>query len=123
MLKQPASTKIQKRGPGCRKLRGAVAAGAVVVTVRVVEIGLIPGMRTAGEKLQLDAAGNPVQEKLTAEEKSPTGLMVMLNAAAWPALRVALWGEATMAKSPGTERRTSSTSVADVAWGKVASPP
>jgi hypothetical protein len=41
----------------------------------------MPGIRTGGEKLQLEAAGNPLQAKPTAEEKSPMGLMVMLNVA------------------------------------------
>lgn len=80
-LKQPVSAKIKNRGPGCWKSSGATAEGAVVVRVRVVEIGLMPGIRTGGEKLQLEAAGNPLQAKPTAEEKSPMGLMVMLNVA------------------------------------------
>ena len=86
-----------------------------MVTVRVVEATPPLGVMLAGEKVQLEAAGNPVQEKPTVEAKSPTGLTVMLKVADWPALRVALCGVAPMVKSEGTETRTSSTSVADVA--------
>ena len=69
----------------------------------------------AGEKVQLEAAGKPLQEKPTVEEKSPTGLTVMLKVADWPALSVALCGVAPMVKSEGTEVRISSPNVADVA--------
>jgi hypothetical protein len=41
----------------------------------------MPGVRVAGEKLHVDAAGNPLQEKPTVEAISPTGLMVRLNVA------------------------------------------
>jgi hypothetical protein len=81
----------------------------------VVETGFTPGVSVAGEKLQLEAAGNPVQEKPTVEVRSPTGVMVMLKVADWPALMVAFCGLAAMVKSAGTETRISSTSVADVA--------
>lgn len=104
-------------------MTGTALEGAVVVTVSVVETGLMPGVRLTGEKLHVEAAGNPLQEKPTVEERSPTGLMVMLKAADWPALMVALCGEGLMVKSPATEVRTSSTSVVEEAWGNVASPP
>jgi len=105
----------QNRGPGCCLLSGTAAEGAVVVTVRTVDTGLTPGMRVAGEKLQLEAAGSPLHEKPTVEVMSPLGLMVMLNVAVCPALMVALCGEAAMLKSAGTEVRISSTSVAEEA--------
>ena len=104
-------------------LSGMAADGAVVVRVRVVETGLMPGVRLAGEKLQLEAAGNPVQEKPTVEARSPMGFTVRLKVADWPALTVALCGDAFTVKSAGTESRISSTSVDDVACGNVASPP
>ena len=73
---------------------------AVVLTVRVVETGAPLGVRLAGEKVQLDAAGNPLQAKVTGELMPLTGLMVMVNVAVCPALMVALVGEASMEKSP-----------------------
>lgn len=94
-----------------------------MATVSVVEVASIPGVSVAGEKLQLEAAGNPLQEKATVEVMSPVGLMVILNVAVWPALMVALCGEAAMVKSEGTELRMFSTSVPEAAWGNVASPP
>ena len=103
------------KGPGWRRPSGTATAGAVVVSVRVVETGLIPGVRLAGEKTQLEAAGNPVQEKPTVEARSPTGLIVMLKVADWPALTLALCGDVSMVKSAGTEVRMSSISVDDVA--------
>jgi len=59
----------------------AAEPGAVVVMVRVVETGLAPGVRLAGEKLQLEAAGNPLQENVMAELRPLTGLTVMVNVA------------------------------------------
>src|SRR5215469_12007389 len=88
-LKQLAEMKAQKRGPGARGAKNPAAEGAVVVRVRVVEIGLMPGVSVAGEKLQLAAAGNPLQEKPIVDARSPTGLMVILKLADWPLLTVA----------------------------------
>lgn len=107
--------KTQKRSPGPRSGKTPAAEGAVVVRVRVVETGLMPGVRLAGEKLQLAAVGNPLQEKPTVEERSPTGLTVMLNVAVCPALMVALCGEAPIVKSAGTDNAIFSTSAAEVA--------
>jgi hypothetical protein len=92
----------------------AQAEDAVVVTVRVVETGLMPGVSVAGEKLHVEATGNPLQEKPTVDARSPDGLTVMLNVADWPALMVALCGELSMVKSAGTDVRISSTRVAEV---------
>src|ERR1051326_1753417 len=67
---------------GVRPAIGTAAElGAVVVMVRVVETGLAPGVRLAGEKLQLEAAGNPLQENVMAELRPLTGLTVMVNEA------------------------------------------
>ena len=49
--------------------------------VRVVETGDPPGVTLAGENAQLDAAGRPVQAKVTGEFMPFTGLMVMVNVA------------------------------------------
>ena len=68
--------------------------------VRVVDTGDPLGVTLAGEKAQLDAAGNPLQAKVTGELIPLTGLTVMVNVAAWPALMVALAGEASTEKSP-----------------------
>jgi len=114
-LSQPANATSHKKGPGRCRLNGTVAEGAVVFTVRVVETGLIPGMRLAGEKVQVEAAGSPLQAKPTVEETSPTGLIVIVKVAVCPALMLALCGEAATVKSAGTETRTSSTSVVEVA--------
>jgi len=78
----------------------AAALGAVVLRVRVVETGEPFGVTLAGEKVQLDAAGNPLQAKVTGEFMPLTGLMVMVNVALWPALMVAPAGEASILKSP-----------------------
>jgi hypothetical protein len=86
---------------GGRPANGTAAAlGAVVLMVRVVEAGDPLGVTLAGEKVQLDAAGNPLQANVTGEFMPLTGLMVMVNVAVWPALMVALAGEASILKSP-----------------------
>jgi hypothetical protein len=67
---------------GFRPAIGTEAAlGAVVVMVSVVDTGLPPGVRLAGEKLQLEAAGNPLQANVIEEFKPLTGLTVMANVA------------------------------------------
>lgn len=71
----------------------------MVLTVRVVETGAPLGVTVAGENVQFEAAGNPLQAKLTGELMPLTGLIVMVNVAVWPALMVALEGEAAMVKS------------------------
>jgi len=86
---------------GCGPAIGAAAElGAVVAMVRVVEAGPAPGVRLAGEKVQFEAAGNPLQANAMEEFRPLTGLTVMVNMAVWPALMVALTGEASMMKSP-----------------------
>jgi len=114
-LKKPATANGQTKRLGGRMASRAAADCAVVVSVRVVETGFIPGVRLAGEKLHAAPAGNPVQENPTVEVRSPTGAIVMLKVADWPALTVAFWGLALIAKSAGTDTRISSTRVADVA--------
>jgi hypothetical protein len=59
----------------------AAELGAVVVMVSVVDTGLPPGVRLAGEKLQLEAAGNPLQANVIEEFRPLTGLTVMVNVA------------------------------------------
>src|SRR5205807_1925141 len=62
-LKKPVTANGQAKRPGGRRAIGAAVDCAVVVSVRVVETGLTPGVRVAGEKLQFAPAGNPLQEK------------------------------------------------------------
>ena len=59
----------------------AAALCAVVVMVSVVDTGLPPGVWPAGEKLQLEAAGNPLQANVMEEFRPLTGLTVMVNVA------------------------------------------
>jgi hypothetical protein len=89
--------KVQGRRP---VIGTAAEAAAVVLTVRVVETGAPLGVTVAGENVQFEAAGNPLQAKLTGELIPLTGLIVMVNVAVWPAWMVALVGEAAMVKSP-----------------------
>ena len=97
MVVSDHEAKVQGRKPA----KGTAAAvGAVVLRVRVVETGDPLGVTLAGEKVQLDAAGNPLQANVTGEFKPFTGLTVMVNVAVWPALMVAPVGEALMLKSP-----------------------
>ena len=114
-LKKPATENGQTKRPGRHIASGAAVDWVVVVSVRVVETGLTPGVRLAGEKLQLAPAGNPLQEKPTVEVRSPTGVIVMLKVADWPALTVAVCGLASRVKSAGIETRISSTSIGEVA--------
>ena len=89
------------RVPGRRRATGtATELGAVVLMVRVVEAGPPFGVTVAGENVQLEAAGNPLHEKLTAELMPFTGFTVMVNMEDWPALIVAVVGDAETVKSP-----------------------
>jgi hypothetical protein len=72
----------------------------VVLIVRVVETAPPLGVTLAGENVQLEAAGNPVQEKDTAEVSPFIGVTEIVKVALCPALMVALEGEAERAKSP-----------------------
>lgn len=68
------------RVPGCRLATGTVADwDAVVLRVSVVETGPPLGVTVEGAKVQLEAAGKPLQEKLTAELMPFTGFTVMVN--------------------------------------------
>jgi len=89
--------KLQGRRPA---IGTTAEAAAVVLRVRVVDTGDPLGVTLAGEKVQLDAAGRPLQANVTGEFIPLTGLMVMVNVAVCPALMVALDGEAAMVKSP-----------------------
>ena len=68
--------------------------------VRVVETGDPLGVTLAGEKVQLEAAGNPLQANVTVETTPFIGITEMVNVAVWPALMVAVEGEADSSKSP-----------------------
>lgn len=66
----------------------------------VVEINPPFMARVAGENVQLEAAGNPLQAKLTDEFKPFTGFTEMLKVADCPALMVAVPGVELRVKSP-----------------------
>ena len=67
---------------GCSRATGTVAElGAVVLMVSVVETGLPFGVRLAGENVQLEAAGSPLQPNVTAEAMPLIGLIVIVNVA------------------------------------------
>ena len=70
--------KLQGRRPAIGVAR---ELAAVVLTVRVVETGEPLGVTLAGEKVQLDAAGSPLQANVTGEFIPFSGLMVMVNVA------------------------------------------
>ena len=71
-------TKVQGRRPA----NGTEAAlGAVVLSVRVVETGDPLGVTLAGEKAQLEAAGNPLQANVTVEITPFMGTTEMVNVA------------------------------------------
>lgn len=63
---------------------------AVVEIVSVVLVALPLGVSVGGLKVQLEAAGNPAQAKLTVPVKPPWGVMEMVKVAACPAATVAL---------------------------------
>jgi hypothetical protein len=78
MIPSDHEVKVQRCRPAIEKPR---ELAAVVLRVRVVETGAPLGVTVAGEKVQLDAAGNPLQAKLTGEFMPLIGLMVMVNVA------------------------------------------
>ena len=68
--------------------------------VRVVLAAAPLGVTLAGENVQMDAAGRPLQANVTVETTPFIGTTEMVNVALWPALIVADKGEATSPKSP-----------------------
>jgi hypothetical protein len=68
--------KVQGRRPASGT---AAEFAAVVLMVRVVDSGDPLGVRLAGEKVQLDAPGRPLQANDTGELMPFTGLIVMVN--------------------------------------------
>src|SRR5437763_12970902 len=75
----------EEKIPGCSPAIGvARELAAMVLRVRVVETGAPLGVTVAGENVQLEAAGRPLQAKVTGELKPLTGLMVMVKVAVWP---------------------------------------
>src|SRR4051812_50220535 len=85
----------------CRPANGTAAeVAAVVLSVRVVETGPPFGVTLAGEKVQLDAAGNPLQANVTGEFIPLTGLMGMVNVAGWAAFFGGVGGETGKFKNP-----------------------
>jgi len=67
---------------GRRRANGTAAeVGAVVLMVSEVETGLPLGITLAGENVQLEAAGNPLQPNVTEEAMPFTGFIVIVNVA------------------------------------------
>jgi hypothetical protein len=67
---------------------------AVVEIVRVEVTGPAPGVTAAGAKVQVTSEGRVPQENVTAVLKPKTGVTVKTKLADWPAVMVALAGEA-----------------------------
>jgi len=81
--------------------RGAAAALAVVVTVRVTFTGtLFAGVTVGGENVQMAPAGRPLQLRLVERLNPPDGITVRLYTVLCPAVTVAPSGELTREKSP-----------------------
>ena len=89
-------TKVQ----GGKPANGTVEPAAVVLRVSVVVAAAPLGVTLAGENVQLEAAGRPVQANVTVETTPFIGTTEMLNVALWPALIIAELGETENSKSP-----------------------
>src|SRR5436305_14713631 len=78
----PSDHEVKLHG---RRLAIGVARelAAVVLMVRVVDTGDPLGVTLAGEKVQLDAAGNPLQAEVTVETIPFIGTTEMINVAIW----------------------------------------
>src|SRR6476646_6792246 len=79
---------------GRRPANGTAEPGAVVLRVSVVVAAEPLGVTLAGENVQLEAAGRPVQANVTVETTPLIGITEIENVALWPALTVAELGEA-----------------------------
>ena len=78
------------------------------------------GVTLAGEKVQLEAAGNPLQANVTVETTPFTGTTEMVNVALWPAWTSAESGEENSSKSPGA---VPTTKVWEAVLGKISASP
>jgi hypothetical protein len=92
MAKQtPATPPVWKRLEGNALLDTFCA---VVVMVRVEVTGPVLGVTAAGAKVQVASDGRVPQENVTAVLKPKAGVTVKTKVADWPAVMVALVGEA-----------------------------
>ena len=78
------------------------------------------GVTLAGENVQLEAAGKPVQANVTVETTPFIGTIEMLNVALWPALMIAELGATENSKSPPA---VPTTKVWDAVLGKISASP
>ena len=84
-------------------VRSMAAEGAVVETVNVVVAAApLAGVTEAGANVQVAPLGSVPQENFTAPLYPPTGITVSVVVADWPALIVAVEGEAETVKSGAT---------------------
>lgn len=110
-------TKIQ----GGTSANGTAAdLGAVVLRVSVVVAAVPLGVTLAGENVQLEAGGRPLQANVTVETTPFIGTTEMLNVAFWPAWMIAELGEADSSKSPA---EFPTTKVWEVVLGKISASP
>ena len=108
--------KIRGRKPA----NGIAEPGAVVLRVSVVVAAAPLGVTLAGEKIQLDSAGNPLQANVTVETTPFIGITEMENVALWPAWMIAELGEADSSKSPAA---FPTTKVWNAVLGKISASP
>jgi hypothetical protein len=98
------------------------AEGPVVVTVRVDAMGAPFGVTLPGVNVHAADKGRPEHENVTGLLKPPTGLIVRVKVADWPAWIEAVVGLAVIVKSGGIPAFTVCVSGKDVLPVKFWSP-
>jgi hypothetical protein len=105
---------------GCR----SEALVAVVEIVTEVVVALVPfGVIEAGLKVQVEAFGNPVQAKVTAELKPFAGVTVMVEVPLLPCATVSVAGLAATLKSGGGGAVITTVAAAETDAANVLLPP
>ena len=99
---------------------GTAEPGAVVLSVSVVVAAAPLGVTLAGENVQLEAAGRPVQANVTVDTTPFMGITEMENVALWPAFTIAELGVADTSKSPAA---FPTTKLWDAVLGKISASP
>lgn len=99
----------------------AADPAAVVLMVREVEMAAPLGVTLAGENVQLEPAGRPLQANVTVETTPFMGTTEIVNMARWPALVREKTefgsGERTEERLPGpTHPRGTSASQSSAGW-------
>ena len=93
-------TPMGKRGPDGRRNSGGGTVSAVVLSEPlIVAVPLDAGVTLVGVNVHVEPPGAPVHAAVTAEEKPFREVTVRVNMAVWPAVMVAVGGEATIEKS------------------------